>query len=459
MTEADLPAYPRDRGWGIAEFFIIAQTALPAILYLPGTQPFRLPLRVGAFLLSAGLLAYWLFSATPAERRERHPSVLLALATLGYVSLMAFHPYTSSARVAIAQIGLYLSVLAPVFWAPWLVRSPFQLRRLMALLLICNGINSVVGVLQVYDPQRFLPAEFSRLVTMSSIGLGPVTYRGADGQLIVRPPGLFDTPGAVAGAGLYAALLGLVFAATRFRRWQRAICLLLALSGFAAIFLSQVRVSAVAVAGSTIVYGLVVAYQGRKRTAATFAGIAAASVIGALALAVALGGTSISARLSTLFTSDPVKVYYTARGGQLALAFTDTLFQFPFGAGLGRWGMVTLYFGNPTLDAPALWAEIQLAGWMIDGGIILVVLYAAALAAAALFELRIATRDPDPVLRASAAAVFAANIGTLALIFSFTPFVTQAGVQYWFLTGALFGVVRGTRSAEAARAMELAQSA
>ena len=38
--------------WGSAEFFVIAQTALPAVLYLPGTQPFRLYLRIAAFALS-----------------------------------------------------------------------------------------------------------------------------------------------------------------------------------------------------------------------------------------------------------------------------------------------------------------------------------------------------------------------------------------------------------------------
>jgi hypothetical protein len=33
-----------------------------------------------------------------------------------------------------------------------------------------------------------------------------------------------------------------------------------------------------------------------------------------------------------------------------------------------------------------------------------------------------------------------ANLGTAVLIFSFTPFVTQIGIQYWFLAGALHGV-------------------
>jgi hypothetical protein len=37
------------------------------------------------------------------------------------------------------------------------------------------------------------------------------------------------------------------------------------------------------------------------------------------------------------------------------------------------------------------------------------------------------------------AAVAAVNIGTLALVFSFVPFTTQVGLQFWFLEGALHG--------------------
>ena len=37
------------------------------------------------------------------------------------------------------------------------------------------------------------------------------------------------------------------------------------------------------------------------------------------------------------------------------------------------------------------------------------------------------------------------NLGTAALIFSFTPFVAQIGIQYWFLAGALHGVATALR--------------
>ena len=53
------------------------------------------------------------------------------------------------------------------------------------------------------------------------------------------------------------------------------------------------------------------------------------------------------------------------------------LYEYPLGAGLGRWGMAAGYFG--TAGAPGLWAEIQITGWMIDGGVIMIVVYGGAI--------------------------------------------------------------------------------
>ena len=50
-----------------------------------------------------------------------------------------------------------------------------------------------------------------------------------------------------------------------------------------------------------------------------------------------------------------------------------------------------------------------------------------------LSQLRLARRHPEPKVRACAAVVLAGCLGTAALVFSFTPFVTQIGLQFWFL--------------------------
>ena len=112
------------------------------------------------------------------------------------------------------------------------------------------------------------------------------------------------------------------------------------------------------------------------------------------------------------------------------------------GAGLGRWGMIAAYFGSgATPGVEQLWAEIQVAGWAIDGGLALLILSVGALIVTLTTEAQIARTDRDARVRACAAVVLAANLGTAALIFTFTPFVTQIGLQFWFLAGALHGLV------------------
>ena len=426
--------------WGYPEFFVISQTAIPALLYLPGSQQFRLYIRIASFAISFATLMWWAVAVARSSRP--HSAQPWIFASMAYIVAMFFHPMTSSTLVGIAQFVLYLSVMAPVFWAGTFVRTPEHLARLMALLLICNGLNALVGVLQVYDPGRWMPPEMSRIMSESVYGLGTVTYRGPDGRMIVRPPGLFDTPGAVAGPGMYAALLGLVFASSAIAWWKRLAALGASFAGIAAIYLSQVRVSLIVAVLMFAAYFSVLMLQERKSRAMVFGGVAAAIVVGTFSFALMLGGDSIAERTFTLFAQDPVALYAGSRGGQLSYTFGDLLQKYPLGAGLGRWGMIGAYFGSGARPGvESLWAEIQVAGWAIDGGLALLILSIGALVVTLATEAQIARTDRDARIRACAAVVLAANLGTAALIFTFTPFVTQIGLQFWFLAGALHGLV------------------
>lgn len=427
--------------WGFPEVFVISQTVLPALLYLPGAQNARLWLRVAPFLISLAAFGWWLMR--DHDRRTLHPASSWIAAVMGLLGIMVFHPTTASLMGGVAHLAVYLAVLAPVFWAPAMVRSPEHLARLLALILVCSGANAVVGVLQVYDPARWMPAELSRVITDRAIGLGPVTYIGPDGRIIVRPPGLFDTPGAVAGPGMFAALLGAVFGLSAIPIWQRAASFALSAAGVAAIYLSQVRVSLVVLALMAGAYMFVLLRQGRTGKASTFGILAGSVLLGAFALAVALGGTSISERVLTLFGDDPLEVYYRARGLQLDYTLTELLYQFPLGAGLGRWGMAAGYFASGPVST--IWAEIQVTGWLIDGGIPMIVLYVGALAVSTRHQFRLSAAS-HPRVAACAAVVFGANLGIAVMTLSFTPFVTQIGLQYWFLAGALHGVVSHRRA-------------
>ncbi len=424
--------------WGFAELFIISQTVLPAILILPGTQAVRLPIRVSCFLLPLAAFGWWNLNSEINIRQSRAQSWLFAVMFL--LAVMLFHPQTPSFMGGLAHLAVYFAVMTPLFWAPAFVKTPEQLARILWILLICSGVNAMVGVLQVYDPQRWLPAEFSR-VSMAGLGLGPVSYVGPDGRVIVRPPGLFDTPGSVAGPAAYAALLGLVFAVSAMPAWKRLMSLAFAGAGLAAIYLSQVRICLVITLAMMVVYAVVAARQGRVGRATQFAVLAGALLVGSFMLASTLGGQSVVERIMTLTASDPLTVYQGARGAQLQVTFGQMFTDAPLGAGLGRWGMAGAYFGTAA-DSNALWAEIQFTGWMIDGGVLMIALYLGALIVTAMAQYRVATAYRFSRLAQCGAVILAADLGTAAMIFSFTPFVAQVGIQYWFLAGALHGVAQ-----------------
>ena len=430
--------------WGFAEVFVISQTALPALLYLPGTQPLRQSIRVAAFVISLAAYGWW--ALHPVLRRPAAKTNAWIVAIMVLLGVMIFHPGTPSPYGGFAHAMLYFAVMAPFFWAPAFVRTPEHLARLLGILLICSGVNSVVGVLQVYDPATFMPAELSRIITESAIGLGPVTYEGPGGRLIVRPPGLFDTPGAVSGPAMVAALLGVVFGLSTLPVVYRLGCFALSGAGIAAIYLTQVRISFVMTMLMFVAYAFVLMRQRRASKATTIFILGGVLGAGAFALAFTLGGQSISERFATLFAGDPLRVYYDARGIQLSKGLDETLYDYPLGAGLARWGMAAAYYGSRT---GGLWAEIQITGWLIDGGVLMLALYAGALIILARSQYRLSRLTQYPRIAACAAVVFALTLGPIAMCMTFTPFVTQIGIQFWFLAGALHGVACTARLQDA----------
>jgi hypothetical protein len=166
--------------------------------------------------------------------------------------------------------------------------------------------------------------------------------------------------------------------------------------------------------------------------------------VGAFFLAVFLGGVSVQERFASLFEGDPRSLYYSARGFQVENALSKQLVDYPLGAGLARWGVMTNYFDVPV--SRRLWAEVQPPAWILDGGLFLLGSYALALLATAIWELKIVRRLSDPEDRRWAAAIVAANFGTLAMVFTFVPFASQIGVQFWFLEGVLHGAMASRMS-------------
>jgi hypothetical protein len=376
------------------------------------------------------------------RKEGQHPAERYLVFVLIILLISIVHPLTNSLQSGIAQTLLYFAIFCPLFWARGYVTTRRQLQRVLLLLLICNGINSIVGVMQVYDPGRWMPRELSAMYTQSKDALAAATYVGPGGRLIVRPPGLFDTPGAVCGAGTVAALFGLIICLEPLALWKRALALAMAVAGISAIYLSHVRVSFVVTLGMMATYVAMLTAQKQTKRLAGFSTLSVGLVVGGLSIATFLGGTSISERFSTLVAGDPRTLYYQSRGQAVEYGFSYLLSEYPLGAGLARWGMMRSYFGDPAkLDSTELFAEVQPNAWILDGGVFLLVMYGLALLTTAAYDLKLLRTLANRDDRLWAAAVIAANFGTIALVFSFVPFGTAAGMQFWFLEGALHGAM------------------
>ena len=139
-------------------------------------------------------------------------------------------------------------------------------------------------------------------------------------------------------------------------------------------------------------------------------------------------------------------VYYVC---EVACYQSSRLQRDPLGCGLGRWGMMYVYFGdhNAPRERAALWAEVQITGWAYDGGYPLLIAYMLAALLALADSLRIALRCRDPDVAFWAAVITACNFGTLTLILSYPAFVSPVGAQFWLLSAALHAADRRARLA------------
>ena len=226
---------------------------------------------------------------------------------------------------------------------------------------------------------------------------------------------------------------------------MKAIAAVSATLGAAVLFLTLVRSSFIIAVAMVAFYIFLLIRQRRFLVASALLTISMAIIAGAFTYAYFLGGENVLLRFASIFAQDPRSLYYESRGMQIEQAFVELLPQYPFGAGLGRWGMMNRYFGDPyNLASPPIWAEIQWPAWVVDGGIVLLTLYLVALIIAMKDNFKLAKWRADRQLRVLAAIVLAANVGLFALTFSYPVFASAAGIQFWFLSGALHGLAQRT---------------
>ncbi len=435
--------------WGWMECFVAIQLLWGAFLFIPGMQSMRLAIRVMPYAASLGALMVFV---RRAGRDRLPPSASWLFAVFGLLGLNLLHESTHL-LAGVGQWALQIAIAAPALWAGSVVQSRERFERFLWLVFAASFLSAGLGVLQTYFPDRFLPPEFSAVAqAMNPDIVESLTYTGASGQAIVRPPGLSDLPGGAAVAGMTTVVLGVALAAHPTTALPMRVATLGAAAvGMTTLYLTQVRsLSALAVV-SVLLMAAVRVRQGKVVLGGWIVAGGLALVLGAFAWATAVGGSAVYDRFASLFGDGVINSYQENRGLFLKYTVVELLEAYPLGAGLGRWGMMQLYFGDAThWQAPPIYVELQITGWLLDGGVLMWLVYGGALLSSLRYAYAVALHAGDERVRSMATVVLSLMVAVVGMCFSGPVFNTQLGIVYWTLAAALFGVVDATRRAGAA---------
>lgn len=421
------------RDWGWVHSFVLMQFIFQILLLFPQFGVLRVPMRIGTFALSLGLLV-WLRGRGPT-----HPATGAAIGVLVVmVASLCLHPLLNSVTAGLAQCAMYAAIIGPLFWVKRLKITAKGFQWLIFMMWGFHSLSSIFGVLQVYFPGKYQPY-LSSAIQNSTYGGENLMIKLANGALVYRPMGLTDTPGGAAVAGFYALLLGVGIALRERNPILRIACMGSAAVGLLCIYLSQVRSILVFSGICLICLAVVLLRQGKFGKVTAMAVGVTVLFVATLTWAIAVGGESTVARLSSLFADRADAVYQQNRGHFLENTINVLLPQYPLGAGLGRWGMMNNYFGDKSnsLTQP-IWVEIQWTGWLLDGGVPLIIAYVIALAQACFTAWKIAISRNLGDFSMWGGLIFAYNIGAFAITFNYPLFISQGGMEFWLLNSALF---------------------
>ncbi len=434
--------------------FVVFELVCAVLLLFPDFGTSRLALRIATFGASLALLVLL------RGKGGRHPAAIAGGLALTVVAIQIFHPDTTNYLAGSAQAVLYIAVMAPLFWVPRLDVDLRVIRRVALILWAFHTVSAALGVLQVYFPGQLQP-HLSSIIASRRGYVETLMITTTTGVRTFRPMGLTDIPGGAAISGLYAILFGTGFFLTRRRVGMLALSALSMVLGMTCLYLSQVRAVLVMTGIAVMVIGGILVWRRDVARVGTLALVVVSVAVIGYTAAMSLAGPSVAKRVATLTANRPGAVYYNERGHFLYDAISKTLPESPFGMGLGHWGMMATYFGQGAPNTKDVWVEIQWAGWIVDGGAPLALLYFAALVIAlwAMWKVaRAPAPEGSPDLPFWATIVLAYGIGAFALTFSYPIFLSQPGMEFWLLNAALFAAARHARREARARAALRAQA-
>lgn len=424
------PAAPTAR-W--VEVFLAIQMACQLILLIPQVGPARSLVRMAAFGAS------FLMLLVLAPRYRRHPSSWMAIAATAVIGLCVLNPETRTLTAGVAQAALYAAILAPVWWVSGLKVDPHGFRRVLLLLWAFHAASVLVGALQVLFPGALTPPVSAVVAGQGAGYVDSLKITLASGARVFRPMGLTDYPGAAATAAFYVVLLGLGLWTDERNPWLKIAYVAAMPIAMFVLALSQVRSVLVMTAVCSFAFIAMLALRGQGQRVVGLITTLGAVVLLSFAWAIAVGGETVTRRLLSLIDEEPGQVYYSNRGHFLQKTFEVLLPKYPMGAGPGRWGMIGYYFGDKSRpETDELWVEIQWTGWLLDGGLPLVLLYCAAIGIAIWTAGRIAMDERFPAVAVLGALVLAYDLGSVAVTFNYPLFIGQGGMEFWLLNACLF---------------------
>jgi hypothetical protein len=410
--------------------FVLMQLGCQVALLFESLGAMRVVIRAAAF----GSSILMLVIAT--SRGPAHPARTWAIFAIATVAVGLVHPNSNTVLASIAQVMLYVAVFAPLWWAARPDVTPALFRRLLLTFWLYHSLSATFGVLQVYYPGSYQPSVSK--VIQSEI-LDSLKIKLANGEYVYRPMGLTDIPGGAATAGMYAFLFGLAFLSSRRAWWLSLMGIASMGQGLFCIYLCQVRSLLITTAICAAVFLGILLWRSELGRLVWLLTIVVAVVLGSFFWAVSVGSDAVTSRLSTL-TEDPAfDVYYRNRGHFLDETINQQLPNYPFGAGLGRWGMTNVYFGDNSNPFTAnIWVEIQWSGWLLDGGLPLIFLYAGSVLIACGTAWKVAMSHLPAELPTVGALVVAYNVGALAVTFNYPLFIGQGGLEFWLINTLLY---------------------
>jgi len=431
-------------GW--LEFIVLMQTVMPALVFIPGLQSYRIVTRMAAYGLP---LMAWIWAILTSSRiagGRKYPVATCMAVVAGWLVVSLAHPNCNTFNSALCAVGLTIGVFCPVFWAPAAVKDSRQLQRVIVVLFLCNAASAVIGLGQVYRPNTFMPSKVAIFEANRDVE-NSYTVEAANGLKFVRPPGLTDNPGGAAVGGATSCLIGLAFAVSPIAWWKRAGSLLLALIGLTIIFYSQVRSLLITLILGIGIWTVLLILRREVKKLAILATCVGILVLCATGWILRSGGTVIFDRFLALFEDKATTVYYNNRGFFIENAIMYEIPTYPLGAGPGRIGMASAYFGNLLTppDRIPLYAETQIEFWILDGGLPVFLLYPLALILAFYSAWKIALRSPNPSLAYWGGVVAVYGLFIAISCFGGVPFMTPTGVQFWVVFGALYGAQECSR--------------